>query len=123
MLARHVESHRGVRPGSYSLVRADAGHVVIETVKGAEDADAAGGRPLIVRVYECYNQRGPVTLIFGAPILAATECNLVEEDDRPADFHGSELRFQIKPYQIRTFRVSLDAGLTMPLPSAPGPTP
>jgi len=79
-------------------------HVVVETVKRAEDSS-----DLIVRCYECYNQRGPVTLTFGAPIIEATECNLLEREDQPVEFEGHQLLFYVKPYQIRTFRVRLRA--------------
>jgi len=102
LLARFTGSHPGIRPDSFSLVSADVPNVVVETVKGAEDASG-----LIVRCYECYNQRGPVTLTFGHPILQATECNLVERDDRPVASEAGRLAFYVKPYQIRTFRVNL----------------
>jgi len=104
LLARFTEPHEGTRPDSFSLVSADVPHVVVETVKRAEDSS-----DLIVRCYECYNQRGPVTLTFGAPIIEATECNLLEREDQPVEFEGHQLLFYVKPYQIRTFRVRLRA--------------
>ena len=77
--------------------------MVVETVKRAEDS-----QDLIVRCYECYNQRASVTLTFGRPIVEAAECNLVERDDQPVEFEGDQLVFYVKPYQIRTFRVRLE---------------
>ncbi|MEA3345413.1 MAG: alpha-mannosidase [Chloroflexota bacterium] len=102
LLARFSEPHEGTRPDSFSLVSADVPNVVVETVKRAEE-----GEELIVRCYECYNQRGPVTLTFGRPIVEATECNLMEREDQPVEFEGDQLLFHVKPYQIRTFRVCL----------------
>ncbi len=87
-------------PPTLGLVSCDAAHVVIDTVKRAEDSD-----DLIVRVYEAYNQRGPVTLTFAQQLDAAWECNLMEEDETAMVPMGNRLSFDIKPYQIRTFRV------------------
>lgn len=102
LLARFTDSHEGRCPDSFGLVSADVPNVVVETVKLAEDSE-----DLIVRCYECYNQRGPVTLTFGRPIAEATECNLMERDDQPVEFAFNQLIFYVKPYQIRTFRVGL----------------
>lgn len=102
LLARFTGPHEGTHPDSFSLVSVEVPNVVVETVKRAEDSP-----DLIVRCYECTNQRGPVTLTFGRPILEATECNLVERDDQPVRFEGDQLVFYVKPYEIRTFRVRL----------------
>ena len=80
----------------------DAPNVVVETIKRAED-----GEDLIVRCFECYNQRGPVTLAFGGHIVRAVECDLLERNEQPVDQDGNRLVFQAGLYQIRTFRVSL----------------
>lgn len=90
----------GALGASWSLVRCDAPHVVVDTVKGAED-----GGGLIVRVYEAYNQRGPVTLSFARELAGVWECNLMEEDEAPLEGRGEAFTFEITPYQIRSFRV------------------
>ena len=95
-------AHSGARPARFGLLCADARHVVVETVKKAEEAPG-----LIVRLYEAHGRRGPVTLSFGPPLRAAYECNLVEEEERAIPHEENELRFRIGPYQIRTFRVEL----------------
>lgn len=46
----------------------DKDNAVIEVVKKAEDSDA-----VIVRLYECYNRRTPVTLIFGKELTSVVE--------------------------------------------------
>ena len=105
LLARFTDPHEGFRPESFSLVSVDTPNVVIETVKRAEDS-----QDLIVRCYECYNQRGPVTLTFGAHIAEAMECNLMERDEKSVESHANQLFFHVRPYQIRTFRVRLQEG-------------
>jgi alpha-mannosidase len=86
---------------AYSLATVDAPHVVLETVKQAEDGDG-----WIVRLYESRQYRNPaVRLTFGRPLRRAVECNLVEEDEQPAAYEGSTLTFGIAPFEIKTFRV------------------
>jgi alpha-mannosidase len=92
---------RTERPSS-SFVTCSAPHVVVDTVKTAEDGDG-----LIVRVYEAHNQRGIATLTFNAPIKGAELCNLLEERSGDVDIDGNSLRFAIKPFEIVTLRVWL----------------
>jgi alpha-mannosidase len=85
-----------------SFMQTDCTHVVVETVKPAEDGDG-----LIVRLYEAHNQRGPVTLTLAAPILSAQECNLLEEPFDDVSYEKNTLSFQVRPFEIKTFRVRL----------------
>jgi alpha-mannosidase len=87
---------------SRSLVACDATHVVLDTIKTAEDGDS-----LIVRLYETHNQRGSVTLTFPQPIESAYRCNLLEEASGDVEVAGNLIRFQIKPFEIVTLRVEL----------------
>lgn len=95
-------SERGLLPSVFSLVKADAPNVVIESVKKAEDSSA-----LIVRLYECWNRRGRVTLTFGKELLCAAECNLLEEEERVMETEGKNVSFELKPYEILTLKVRL----------------
>ncbi len=87
---------------SSSFVSTDCPHIVIDTIKPAED-----GNGLIVRLYETHNQRGSVTLTFAAPVLAAQECNLLEEPLDTAHYKGQNLFCEVKPFEIKTFRLRL----------------
>ncbi|HPL26957.1 MAG TPA: alpha-mannosidase [Anaerolineae bacterium] len=97
-----AEPHAGRLPRRWSLVESSRENVVVETVKVAEDTDE-----LVIRLYECYNQRGPVTLRFGAPIASAAACNFIEDGAEPLPFGGDALTLDIAPYQIRTVKVRL----------------
>lgn len=91
----------GRLPQAFRFAGVDAEHVVVETVKKAEQGEA-----WIVRLYECQQSRaGRVRLRFGLPIARAAECNLVEEEERPAEFQGEALFFPIQPFEIKTFKV------------------
>ncbi|MFL5664134.1 MAG: alpha-mannosidase, partial [Ktedonobacteraceae bacterium] len=87
---------------SSSFVQADCTHVIVETVKPAEDGDG-----LIVRLYEAHNQRGRATLTFVMPLLSAQECNLLEEPLNDLPCQGKTLAFEVRPFEIKTFRVIL----------------
>ena len=83
-------------------MQVDCAHVILETVKPAED-----GAGLIVRLYEAHNQRGRGTLTFANSILSAQECNLLEEPISDAPYQGNMLPFQVRPFEIKTFRIRL----------------
>jgi alpha-mannosidase len=85
-----------------SFIRTDCEHIVVETVKPAEDGDG-----LIVRLYEAHNQRGQAQLFFATKIVAASECNLLEEPVGDASYQGNALIFAVRPFEIKTFRLHL----------------
>ncbi len=76
--------------------------MIVETIKPAED-----GRGLIIRLYETHNQRGRGSLSFATTINAAEECNLLEKALGPVSFLENSLEFQVRPFEIKTFRVQL----------------
>ncbi|MGB8984681.1 MAG: glycoside hydrolase family 38 C-terminal domain-containing protein [Anaerolineales bacterium] len=91
----------GDLPAAYAWAEVDADHVVLETVKKAEDENA-----WIVRLYECKQFRSnAVTIKFGQPIRKAVECSLLEEEEEPVAYQGSELTFPVCPFEIKTFKV------------------
>ena len=96
------KAQEGTLAPEYSLVSCDKENVVIETVKVAEDSDN-----IIVRAYETWNSKTPVTLTFCDEILSATECNLMEEEDEAVAFDGNTLTATFKPFEIKTFKVKL----------------
>jgi alpha-mannosidase len=100
LVVTETDAVAGAMPKAYAFASVDADNVIVDTVKKAED-----GKALIVRLYEAYGQRGEVTLTFGNPPKKITECDLMEENDTPVALHQSSVAFQIKPYEIRTFKV------------------
>lgn len=85
---------------SFSLLSVDAAHVLLETVKQAEDASGT-----VVRVFDYKNQRGPVTVTCGKPVQSVTECNLVEKEQGAVPCGENSFTFQIAPYEIKTFKI------------------
>ncbi len=92
---------QGDLPAAYGWAEVDTDHIVLETVKKAEDENA-----WIVRVYECKQYRSnAVTITLGHPISKAVECNLLEEEETSIDYQGHQLAFAIKPFEIKTFKI------------------
>ncbi len=90
----------GELPPSHSFLRIDGEGVVFETLKRAED-----GRGWILRLYESQGGRGPVTVRYHRPLASVRECNLVEEDERKVRVTEQGFSFDIRPFEIKTFRL------------------
>ncbi len=101
LLAREASGTAGSLPSVYSFFSCDADHVVVDTVKRAEDSSV-----VIVRLYEAYGERGDVSLTFDKEPIYVTECDLMEENDIPLKIEGDSVSFPIAPYEIRTFKVT-----------------
>ncbi len=102
LLARVLPAQpEGTLPARYEFATVNAEHVILETVKQAEEGDG-----WIVRVYEAKQARNPsVALRFARPLRRAVEVNLIEEDEQPVEWEGDTLRFAITPFEIKTFKV------------------
>lgn len=88
---------------NFSLLSADAGHVMVETVKCAES-----GSSMIIRAYDYQNKRGPVSIKLNGKISRVNECDLLENDLCNAEHTENSFDFYIKPYEIKTFKVEFD---------------
>ena len=93
---------KGAIPAVAGMLSVDKTNVVIDTVKKAEDSDE-----IIVRLYEAHGARGPVTLSFADAPKSVVECDLMEENDEAVELAGNDVKFTIKPWEIRTFKVTL----------------
>ncbi len=85
---------------SVSFVAVDKPHIVIETVKLAED-----GQGIIVRLYESQRKRGEFRLTCAVPLAAAWRTNLLEENQETLEVSDRVVSATIKPYQIMTLRL------------------
>lgn len=89
-------------PRTRSLLSTTNEHVVVETVKVADDGDG-----LIVRLYEAHNQRGAVELRFERALSSAEEVDLLERPRGSVEVEGNCVRFAVRPFEIKTLRVRL----------------
>ncbi|MCL2508606.1 MAG: glycosyl hydrolase-related protein [Oscillospiraceae bacterium] len=90
----------GSSAGSFISVSAE--NVTLEAVKKCETEDA-----FIVRVAEKTGASAKVTLTFFKEIVQAFECNLLEREDVPCAFTGDRIDFEIRPFEIRTFKIKI----------------
>ena len=74
--------------------------VVLDAYKAAQDGDG-----IILRVYEALSSRGKVEITLPAAFNSVTECNLMEVDEQVVANGGSSFSFDIKPNEVRTFRI------------------
>lgn len=71
----------------------------------ADTKKAGDSEDLIIRFHEYAGMRGPVTLKFGFPVESWQETDLMENPE--GEEMTGELKVIVRPYQIRTFRVTL----------------
>ncbi len=91
----------GGQPGqSFSLAAVDKANVVIETVKASED-----GKGIVLRLYESENAKTKTKLTVNRPFSKAYICNLLEEEEQPAQALGNEVLVALKPYEVVTVKV------------------
>lgn len=85
----------------YSLVQTDSSHVLIDTVKKAEE-----GKAYIVRMYEYRNiSKDSVRLTFGHPVKRVTETDLCEEKETELAVCGQTVEVPIGCFEIKTLKV------------------
>jgi alpha-mannosidase len=88
----------------YGLVVAEGVELALGSLKGAED-----GRGTILRLYEPHGARGPATLRFASGIDRAARVNLLEEPVGEVEARGDEVLLDVRPFEVLTLRVELQA--------------
>ena len=101
MYTRLQGAHDGALPATFSLVKVYQENVLVEVVKKAEDSD-----DIIVRLYECHGRRDQVRLDFFKELTRVWECDLMENNTEEIEVQGNGFAFQIKPYEIKTFKLT-----------------
>ncbi len=84
---------------SYAMCEVSAPNVIVTSVKRAEDESG-----LIVRMYESSGIRTNVTWdVSGLKPQHVWECDLMEKQEKMPMFDGQKVKFEIKPFEIKTF--------------------
>ena len=81
----------------------DSDHVIIESVKLSEDKNG-----IIVRLYEAFNRSGAVKLHTKMKCYKVYECSLLEQKENELFCEEGIVRFQIQPFEIKTFYFETD---------------
>jgi len=82
------------------IVKTGSDNVVIETIKQAQD-----GKGLIVRLYENFRQRGPVTINAGFKLKKVYKTNLLENNKQEIPVKNDSVKLYVKPYEIINLRL------------------
>lgn len=95
-----VEVHEGSLPSVHSLLGFTGEHVVLDTVKPAEDGDGA-----ILRLYESARGRERVELNWHRPYGAAYLSNALEQELEPLRTDAGRIELDFAPYEIKTLKI------------------
>lgn len=87
----------GGRPPGQKLITVDTRHLMIESVKKAEDS-----AHLVVRLYECHNTRGSAELILATGAKRAWLADLNETLIQELEVSDGRVVFEYRPFEIIT---------------------
>jgi alpha-mannosidase len=102
MYVKIEEAHGGNLPKQLSMAALDKDNVIIEVIKKAEENDS-----VILRMYEYQNKRTKVTCQMFRNIQTVEECDMLENVIATVASEHNEFNFEIKPYEIKTFKLKL----------------
>lgn len=103
LFAFTVSKHEGEK-SSISFVSVSSNEVIVKAVKEEEKGDR-----LIVRVQETSGKAiHNVKLTLAGKVLAAVETNGYEEGDAAVTYDESGITFDMTPYSVKTFAITLD---------------
>ncbi len=105
-LVTGARGRAGPVPPEEALFTVRPAHVMLETVKPAEDDPGA----LILRLYESEGRRGRATLATPLPVREAVETDLLEREEKALTVRNGRLRLAFRPFQIRTLRLRMASG-------------
>jgi alpha-mannosidase len=74
----------------------------METIKEAED-----GSGIIIRMYESENALTKAHIQLGVTASSIVECNLIEEEGENVPAVGDGFDIEIKPYEVKTYKIRL----------------
>jgi alpha-mannosidase len=90
-------------PATWSACQAEPSNIIVTCLKLAEDDD-----DFILRAYECAGKRTTATFALGFDVRDVTDTDLLERatpDVGRVTVAGRRLTAELKPYEIRTFRL------------------
>ena len=89
--------------------------VVLDAVKRGEDDEDVSrgrlpkrpGRSVIVRVYESLGGQSRGVIETSLPVRKVWKCNVLEDDEEPMRIREGKIPFQLRAFEIATFRLQL----------------
>jgi len=100
LIATTARSHPGTLPSRWGFLEMSADNVVVSALKLGRRGRA------VLRVYEAAGKpTRRVKVKFAARVTSAREVNLVEDAGRKLKPKGKTLRFDLRPFEIKTFEL------------------
>ncbi|NLP11059.1 hypothetical protein GX408_11755 [bacterium] len=93
-------AHKGELNRNHSFITVESDHVILHVVKKAEE-----GEGWILRFYETAGKEGMAAVRIDRSIKRVEEVNLIEDPLQSISSTRDAFDYQIKPNEIRTFRV------------------
>ena len=108
--------HKGTLGRTFGFASSDNPNITVRALKKAEM-----GNDYVVRVYENSGKSAQTgNIIFAAPIAHVSEADGTEKAIGTASFSGNDLHVSIKPFSVKTYRITFDNQATLAeLPQAP----
>jgi alpha-mannosidase len=103
MIVVELEKNDAIIDSTESFLMIDKEHVLLSALKVSDD-----GEGVVIRLYEDQNRRGEVNVQFSKTIKGAVECDPYENEIGPVLVKNDLLTFDIKPFEVRTFKLYLD---------------
>jgi len=102
LIVRKSETHAGSLPNRWGLLGVTPANVVVSALKPAKDGS------MIIRVYEAgsHDTQGAAISI-NAKVLSVREANLMEDAGAKLKVEKNVLRFDLRRFEIKTFKVRL----------------
>jgi alpha-mannosidase len=85
-----------------SFLQTDSPAVIIEAVKPAQD----GSGDVVLRLYESLGTAVRCTLQTALGATSASQCNMLEERQRPIKVKKGRIALQFRPFEIKTLRLT-----------------
>lgn len=100
LLGRAVAKHEGPLGSQYTMLSVKPGNVHLAAVKPSEDSD-----DVVIRIWEAHGQSAQAEITLPKVPSAVTEVDLLEDQIGPVPVTGDRLTVDIKPYEIRSFKL------------------
>jgi alpha-mannosidase len=83
-----------------SLVTVDSEHIIVDTIKKAEDS-----KDIIVRLYECHSTKAKAKVSLGFDVKSATLVDLMERDLSDLKVKNNSVTVELNPFEIYTIKL------------------
>src|SRR5262245_19418380 len=104
LITKKSAAHPGLLPKRWGLLEVSEPNVVVSALKPGPQGT------VILRVYEAGGKSSSgVKVKIQTKVAAANEANLMEDTGRRLEANNDTLQFDLRPYEIKTFKLQLQA--------------